>query len=145
MGKSFVYLVLKLFFVVMLLCGCALVKQSAPPPEDNLVNGRPYWYWKPSSDGVIGGVGEAGSNINGVSAQRQLAIDRALDDIARQKGVSVKQIQEITQQDTQTSSSVNINTYSIHAVDGTVVSAVIREIWQEPGTGKIVVWITEYK
>ena len=143
MWKFFTALVFNLFFVSILCCGC--MGKSVPVSDGTMINGKPHWYWQPSADGVIGGVGVAGFNINGPTAQRQLAIDRALGEISRQKGVSVSQIQEITQTATQNSSSVEINSYSIHSVDGTVVTATVRDIWQDPKDNRIFVWVTESK
>ena len=143
MWKYFTFFVFNMFLVLTLCCGCSGLKTSSP--DKTMVNGKPYWYWQPSAGGVIGGVGEAGHNINGANAQRQLAITRAIESIAQQKGVKVSQVQEIEQHASQTSSSVNINAYSIHTVDGAVVTAAVREVWQNPENGSIVVWATEVK
>ncbi len=143
MGKFFALLV-NLSLVLVLCCGCA--GKKIPASDSSMVNGKPYWYWQPSVDGTIGGVGEAGFHMNGPAAQRQLATNRAIEDIARQKGISVTQVQEITQSATRSgTSSTNIDTYSIYTVEGTVVSAIVREVWLDPDSGRIIVWATEIK
>lgn len=108
-----------------------------------LVNGRPHWYWNPSEGGVIGGVGEAGYHVGGKTAQRQLAVTRALEDIALQKGVNVASVREVNTYETSVSSQTGATTYSIHTIDGTGVNAIIKEIWQEPSSGVIFVWMQE--
>lgn len=112
---------------------------------NGLVYGKPAWYWHPGDGELIGGVGESGLHLDGPSAQRQLAVSRAMEDIARQKGITVQNIQEITQYANREMSSVNISAYSLQTVDGAYIVARIREVWQDPATGRIFVWATEVK
>lgn len=133
---------LTVIFVILLFMGCA----AANAPKSTMVDGKPHWYWKPSCDGAIGGVGEAGFNVNGASAQRQLAIARAIEDIALQKGVTVKNIQSIAHNaDSSGKSFTNLESYSVHTIDGQTVRAQVREIWKDPQTGRLVAWVVEVK
>lgn len=102
----------------------------------------PAWYLQPTQNGVIGGVGEAGFHIRGVAAQRQLAISRAINEIASQMGIKVANIQEIRSVATEQTSASEVSGYSIHSTSGVTVRAQIKEFWQD--RDRIVVWMVVY-
>jgi hypothetical protein len=130
-----------LILTVFLLYACTAMNVSS----GGLVNGKPAWFWTPNEGELLGGVGEAGTHIDGLNAQRQLAVSRAIEDIARQKGVTVSSIQTVKQQATETSSSTSLDVYSIQTVSGITVTARVREFWVDPQTRRLLVWITEVK
>lgn len=109
------------------LLGC--IAQSQPQKPQ-----RPAWMDNPRSVGDIVGLGQAGFHFNGKAAQRELATSRALDEIARQMGVTVSSIMVINQQHTSMGSSTNMAATSEQSVKGSVVNAVVHDEWLEGDT-----------
>ena len=103
--------------------------------------GKPDWFWRPNAGGKIGGVGIAGPHINGVSAQRELAVQRAIDDIGRQMGVTVSSVSKIASAGNQQGVQTQMESYSIQTVTGETVRAKIMEFWEDTETGKLYVWM----
>jgi hypothetical protein len=130
-----------LILTVFLFYACTALNVSS----GGLVNGKPSWFWLPNDGELLGGVGESGTHIDGLSAQRQLAVQRAIEDIARQKGVTVSSIQTLKQHATEASSSASLDVYSIQTVSGITVTARVREFWVDPQTKRLLVWVTEVK
>ncbi|MDR2883936.1 MAG: hypothetical protein LBV09_02375 [Deferribacteraceae bacterium] len=132
--------------LILAILSLAIISCSAKdyPIDDGLVNGKPSWYWSPGYEGKLGGVGEAGFNVYGVSEQRKLATSRAIEDIARQKGLTVSSSQAVSHSAASDgTASVNIESYSVHTVEGMTISARVRQVWQDPSTDRIIVWATE--
>ena len=71
------------FFILFFLSACQS-KQTPLPVQE------PQWINAPMKEGEIGAVGSAKVHFKGKTAQRKLAISRALDELAQQSGVSVK-------------------------------------------------------
>jgi hypothetical protein len=114
--------------------------------SNSVVNGKPAWFWSPNDGDVLGGVGEAGTHVDGIAAQRQLAVHRAIEDIAKQKGVTVSSVQTLQQHSTESSSaSSTLDVYSVQTVSGITVTARVREFWIDPQTKRLFVWITEVR
>jgi len=120
-----------LFF---LLASCS--STPAPPHVK-----RPDWFYKPSVDGRIGGIGIAGEHVKGFNAQKTLAIERAIDDIARQLGVNVKNITTAATVGSQDTFQSTMETYSVQTVNGKTVKAVIMEFWEDRESRKLYVWM----
>jgi hypothetical protein len=111
-----------------------------------VVNGKPAWFWSPNDGDILGGVGEAGTHVDGIAAQRQLAVHRAIEDIAKQKGVTVSSVQTLQQHTTESSStSSTLDVYSVQTVSGITVTARVREFWIDPQTKRLFVWVTEMR
>ena len=110
-------------------------------PDNKQENGKPDWYWKPGAAGKIGGVGICGPHINGLTGQRELAVSRAIDDIARQMGVKVDSAVQMATSGTKDSAVTQADVYSIQTVDGKTVKAAVRELWEDPKTGELYVWM----
>ncbi|HKM16450.1 MAG TPA: hypothetical protein VJY63_11110 [Marinospirillum sp.] len=109
------------------LLGCIAQPQPKKPQ-------RPAWMDNPRAVGDIVGLGQAGFHFNGKAAQRELATSRALDEIARQMGVTVSSIMVINQQHTSMGSSTNMAATSEQSVKGSVVNAVVHDEWLEGDT-----------
>ena len=77
----------------MFFSGCAS-KHSSSDYVSNIQ--IPEWVTNPSKNGIIGGVGYCAAHINGYAGQKELASKRALEDIARQKGVLVNSIMHVS-------------------------------------------------
>ncbi len=130
----------KLTLIFLCVCACSLISCSSGQ-NIKLENGKPYWYWRPNVVDQPGGVGISGMHIKGLNAQRALAIQRAIDDIARQLGVEVKNFTKSTTVGNQDSVRTGLESYSIQMVDGTTVKATIRELWEDPVTDELYVWM----
>jgi type IV pilus biogenesis protein CpaD/CtpE len=124
-----------IILMAALLGACAAPQVQAPAAE------KPEWLWKPSENGKIGGVGIAKEHIRGVDEQRKLAVSRAIDSIAAQLGVTVKNITTIKAHADNSGSSTVQDSYSIHTVQGNTVRATIKEFWLDSSTGELYVWM----
>ncbi|MDR2401846.1 MAG: hypothetical protein LBD73_09390 [Deferribacteraceae bacterium] len=139
MFKNFTLLFFLAVFSAIFLAACTAAKTNT------LVNGKPAWFWSPNDGELLGGVGEAGTHIDGLTAQRQLAVYRAIEDIAKQKGVKVDSVQTLQQHTTETSTSSKMDVYSVQTVSGVMVTARVREFWIDPQTKRMLVWVTEVR
>jgi hypothetical protein len=112
-----------------------------------VVDQRPSWIDHPVLyNGDVCGIGISKVHINGEIGQRQLAVERAIADIARQKQVTVRSIYTSEQMvDNSGVNSVNFSTHDIHTVDGISFSVQIREYWKDAKTGDIYVCVTEVR
>lgn len=122
-----------------LLCvGCATKNINSDTNQIKL----PEWVLKPSSNSIVGGVGYCAAHVNGHAGQKELAIKRALEDIAHQKGVVVSSITLI---DSKTSNHQKIpdtkakNTSSYQTNQN--VKAYIKEIWVHPTTKEMYIYM----
>jgi len=106
-----------------------------------LIDGKPEWYFNPSKDGKIGGVGVSGIHKDGKTGQKQLAVERALAEIARQMGVKVQSFSDIKSHTSAGSSSVQGESHSFFTVEGNVVNARIEQMWEDRYSGELYVWM----
>lgn len=110
-------------------------------------NGRmvPSWVLSPSKNGKIGGVGKCGFHVNGYTAQKELATQRALEDIARQKGVEITSSLKISSQSSNYSNmpSTVSESKSEQKVINTGVKAHIEEVWQDEITKDLYIYMLE--
>lgn len=128
----------KIFFgmmVVLFLAGCGA--KSTPVQEE----GAPAWLYNPGMSGKIGGVGSARTHVQGKSAQRKLAISRALDELANQMGVKVSNVTATAAHASETGASSSMESYSLQTSDGTTVKAVIKAIWYDAPHDELHVWM----
>lgn len=112
------------------------VKESAP-----IVTPKPKWVFTPSSEGGLGGVGICATHIKGPSAQREVAISRAMDEIARQMGVKIQTALQTSAKVTNASVSTTLETYSVQTTDGRTIKATLRELWMDPASGELYAWM----
>ena len=95
------------------------------------VQKKPVWIYNYNNDsGKTCGVGNCGPHIKGIAHQRALAISRAIDEIARQQGVTVKT--ELTAYMNGSSSggtSSKMSTYSVQTSNGQTVDAEVKDSW----------------
>lgn len=101
----------------------------------------PEWVYRPAMAGSPGGVGISGPHVQGANAQRNLAISRAVDEIASQMGVKVQNVLETKTTASQDHTSSHQQSFSIHTVDGQTIQAEIREIWHDSETNQLYVWM----
>lgn len=102
---------------------------------------EPSWVSNPSVSDKIAGIGICGTHIHGKTAQRNLAIKRAIDEIAAQLGVTVNNVSLISTKGSSSGASTSIESYSLQSVDGKVVSAVIKGTWKDPKTSELYIWM----
>ncbi len=102
---------------------------------------EPAWVLQPSLEGKVGAVGSAKEHFKGKSAQRRLAISRALDELAQQSGVQVESTikRNERREGIQTSSSAEI--YTVQNSSNETIQAHIQEVWTHPVTKEIYVWL----
>lgn len=119
--------------VLLLLLAAALLACSNQPRQPT-PSQRPAWITNPQLVGEVVGLGQARRHINGRAAQRELATRRALDEIARQLGVTVSNAMLLNQQLQDTGLRTEMISTSLHKIDGRAVNAVIHAEWQEGDT-----------
>lgn len=102
---------------------------------------KPSWIMNSSVSGKVTGIGVCGMHVNGVNAQRSLAIKRAIDEIAMQLGVKVNNVALVGTKSGSGGGGGSVESYSFQTVEGQVVKAVIKETWKDPKTEEIYVWM----
>lgn len=115
--------------LVLIISTTACVPTANTKEEAANPYGPPAWVLNPRLAGNIVGLGSAKQHMNGFSAQRQLAISRALDEIARQQGVEVSSILVTEGRSSGFGTSSKLNTASEQKVSGASVNARIAEEW----------------
>lgn len=126
---------------IFLLCvgmlGCAGIGGGGP----KLIDGKPDWYYNPSNGGKIGGVGVSGIHKDGKTGQKQLAVERALAEIARQMGVKVDSFSSLHSNTSGGSTAVSGQSASFFTSSGKTVNARIVEMWEDPYSKELYVWM----
>ena len=123
-----------LFFLVLSsFNGCALMQSDSQ--QSDICKKEPVWaVTPPVSKDKIYGVGIAGENINGESAQRHAAISRAVNEIAMQLRVKVKN----GFYNEQNSNGYNYADFvTFQTVDNQVVNAKIIKSCKNPESGML--------
>lgn len=128
---------MKRYLLVFVSLCFALVSCTSAP----LSIGQPSWVNNPSVSDKIAGIGICGIHVNGKTAQRNLAIQRAVDEIAAQLGVTVNNVALVSTKGTSSAASTSVESYSLQSVDGKVVSAVIKGTWTDPKTSELYIWM----
>ena len=122
------------FFLPFFLLGCV----SLPQKDNNGVcYSTPKWAIEvPVSKDKVYGLGVAKENINGINAQRKVAISRAINEIASQLKVKVNnKFYNISSSD----SGSHSTSITFQTVDNQQVSAKIIRMCKNPNTGKLYV------
>jgi outer membrane lipoprotein-sorting protein len=110
--------------------------------EQHDENRLPEWFYTPNMNIYkYGGVGIAKKSAHGPSRQRQLAIGRAIDEIASQMNTKVSSVQEFVT----TKDNTDHSGYSIHTTDGQVVNAILMEIWVNRKKEELYAWLVVEK
>lgn len=94
---------------------------------------RPAWVDNPRLAGERVGLGSAKQHMQGYNAQRQLAVSRALDELARQQGVEINNILVTQSKGSAMGTSSSLHTSSEQKVSGAQVTARIAEEWNSGG------------
>ncbi len=101
-------------------------------------NSIPQWFFNPTMDIYkYGGVGVSGRSTKGLSGQREIAIAKAINEIAMQMGVKVDSIVKTSQVNTGT----EYESYSFQTTNGQIVSARLMEIWYDREKERVYAWL----
>ena len=91
--------------------------------------------------GKIGGLGIALRHLGGKSAQRKLAISRALDEIASQLGTTVSN-QTIRRENINNGTkNSTMQIYSFQTTNGKIVKAKIEHTCYDSRSGELYIWM----
>lgn len=126
------------YLQIIILAGLCFACASKTPAPDVQ---RPEWFFNPDLSDKPGGVGIAGPHINGLHAQKKLAVKRALNELAKQLGVEVESTTELISKGSSDRAQTRQRVYSVQTVKGKVVRAKLKEIWQDPRTKELFVWM----
>jgi len=102
---------------------------------------EPTWVLQPSIDGKIGAVGSAREHFKGKTAQRRLAISRALDELSQQSGVTVHSTIKRSEKRNGMQINSSAELYTIQNSSNETIKAHIQEVWTHPVTKEIYVWL----
>ena len=104
----------------------------------------PEWVYNyRSKKGQICGVGSAGVHMKGFPYQRATAVARAIDEIARQKNVSVSSSLESYMEGSSSGSASSISVYSVQTTEGETIRARIVESYYNRDTNEFYVLMCE--
>ncbi|MDD2698863.1 MAG: hypothetical protein PHF17_08695 [Arcobacteraceae bacterium] len=105
---------------------------------------EPLWLDDPQKEanGKLTAVGCASRHINGEVAQKKLALQRAIDEIAMQKKTKVQTVSYNTKIITESSKTSQTQTSSLQEVQNVDVSTKVMEYYTKPD-GDICVWVVE--
>lgn len=136
--------ILSAFFIIFLcinlflFSGCAITQAGNNTSAYTL----PEWVTNPSKNGVIGGVGYCAAHIHGITGQKELATQRALEDIARQKGVLVNSVMLVTSKSSNQTKLPDTTTENISSYQTKQnIKAYIKEVWVNPVTKEMYVYM----
>jgi len=102
---------------------------------------EPAWLYKPSLNGKTGAVGSSKPQFKGKTVQRRVAISRALDELAQQSGVEVGNIIMRNEKSTATGAISSTEVTSTQKTSGIMINAHIEEIWTDPRTKEMHIWL----
>lgn len=102
---------------------------------------KPDWIMNPNKDGKVGAVGSAYRHHKGFTYQRKLAVTRALDEMALQRGVkvSLNMIKKEEIKNDNVKSYVDVN--SEYSTNSNTITAHIEETWQDKNTKELFIWL----
>lgn len=122
------------FLTFLILTGCSTQTPSAGSVQ-------PAWINKPSLEGKKGAVGSSRPQFKGKTVQRRVAISRALDELAQQSGVKVENIIMRNETNSLSSASSSTQVHSIQESAGVTINAHIQEVWTNPATQEMFIWL----
>ncbi len=123
--------IFSLCLTLVFICGCS---SKTPVIE-------PAWINKPNLHGKIGAVGSSKPQFKGKTHQRRVAISRALDELAQQSGVNIDT--RTARRDRRIGSQGRSSTevFTLQTSNNKTVQAHIEEIWTDPRTKEMYIWL----
>jgi hypothetical protein len=125
---------MRLLLSIILLLGFVSGCKEAPAPEPK--NPRPDWI----SNHDVGAVGICGPHLRGNAAQEEVAYDRALKKLAKQKAASVKTESVGSQHEKIGRYSSTYDSQTTVSASATV-SAQEKGTWRDPRTNIFYIWL----
>ena len=122
-------------FIILAFNACSL---SEPLAKQNT---KPSWINNPNQKNFTGSVGIANIHHKGFVHQRKLAISRALDELALQKGVIVSLSMRKSEKVKNNKISTNVETQSSYETANTKLTAHIEDVWQDGASKALFVWL----
>jgi len=114
----------------LFLTACSSADHSVK--ADNSINSKiPKWVFYYDGDRKTCGVGIARPHIRGLAYQRAVAISRAIDEIARQQGVTVDTELASLMSGNQNGAISRLSTYSVQTSTGKTVEAKIIDSYMD--------------
>ena len=128
----------KLFFISLIV---SLSFSACQSKYKSIPINKPTWINSPQKEGKVGAIGSAMPHFKGKTAQRKLAISRALDELAQQSGVQVQSsiIRNEKRSGKQTQSSAEV--FTIQNSANETIHAHIEKTWTNPRTKEVYVWL----
>jgi len=122
-------------FILLAFSACSL---SKPDAKQNI---KPSCINNPNQNNYTGSVGIANIHYKGFIYQRKLAISRALDELALQKGVMVSLSMQKSEQVKNNKSSSNLETQSAYETSEAKLTAHIKDTWQDNVSKTLFIWL----
>ena len=133
MYKVSLLFVLSIFFIAC---------QNTPSPKTTAATvQKPEWIYQPSINGKVGAVGSAMPHFKGTAAQRRLAISRGLDELSQQSGVNVQSTIKRNEKRLGSLTNSSAEVFTIQNSANETIKAHIEDIWVEPRTKEIFIWL----
>lgn len=126
--------IFSLFFIFLSFSACSSQPKAKPVVE-------PLWLAKPNLNGKTGAVGSSKPQFKGKTVQRRVAISRALDELAQQSGVEVGNIMMRNEKVNSIGASYSTQVQSTQRTSGVTVHAHIEEVWTDPRTKEMHIWL----
>lgn len=130
-GKFMPQFILVFFFTALFFTGCSAKKTVI----------EPAWINKPNLQGKTGAVGSSKPQFKGKSVQRRVATARALDELAQQSGVEVGNIIMRNEKSSASKGVSSTQIQSIQRASGLTINAHIEEVWTDPATKEMYIWL----
>jgi hypothetical protein len=130
------FYILSICFSLFLITACG----DKSPKETQQM---PEWIMSGSSGSGTCYVGSSRPHIKGLPYQKALAVSRAIEGIARQKGVQVDVQVETLMRGTSKGASTSMSSYSVQTTTGQNVTAKIKKTWMNPSTQEIFILMCE--
>ncbi len=137
----------KIFFTITALSLSAVLfngcvnNQNPSATKTVKKNQKPEWILNPNLGGKIGAVGVAGNTYDlKPSTKRKLAIQRALDELAMQKGVKVELVMDRVEKVVNDSSFTTMDTKTKYTASKTV-KAHLKAMWEDHLSNELYVWL----
>ncbi len=137
---------LPIFIFVLFFNGCSQSKNTNLKviQSTQIKSNQPLWLDDPQKEanGKLTAVGCAAKHINGEVAQKRLALQRAIDEIAMQKKTKVQTVTYNTKTITALDKTSKTESSSLQEVENLEVSTKVMEYYIKPD-GDICVWVVE--
>ena len=123
------------FFISIIMVGLVLTGCNNTQPKPSKFD-KPEWV----SNTQGGAVGSCGSHMNGNAAQEEVALNRAITQLAKSKNASVVAHSIGTEKENGLGYT-STNTNNTEVSTDSQVSSTVKEKWRDPKTNIFYIWI----